>query len=174
MIKIFILLFVPVSLMANDCNSLKETRTRLEVSSFNFLNSNTTRTEEGGPFLPRKVTYCKKGKCEIQKGHKEYDTFLKYEPNHPDANEIGYVRYPNINKEKEWAIVNSRAHHLLLLAEKKTCKTEISKTSNHSFYEINYKKGSVKADKLLFSKGKLKSWETDYRDGKSNITFFNQ
>lgn len=172
MIKLLILIALPISLFAADCNALKETRTRLEVSSFNFLNSNTTRTEEGGPFLPRKVTSCKKGKCEIKKGHKEYDTFLKYEPDHPDANNIGYVRYPNINKDKEWAIVNSRAHHLLLLAEKQVCKTKMSKTKNHSFYEIQYKKNPIKSDKLLFSDGKLKSWEVDYSNGKSVITYF--
>ena len=194
MIKLLLLISLPFSLFANDCHSLKETRTRLNISSFNYLNANTTRTEEGGTFLIRKISKCKKGKCEISKGTKEYDTMLKYEPDHPDASKIGYVRYPNLDIKKEWAIINSRAHHMLLLAEKGACKTSLNKTKNLNFYEVTYEaikpkaglvkveteiahkvetlNSFVKSDKLLFAEGKLKSWEVEYQDGTTTITSF--
>lgn len=172
MIKLLLLIALPLTSFANDCHSLKETRIRLNTASFNFLNANTTRTEEGGPYLVRKVTQCKKGNCVVEKGSREMDTILKYEPDHPDANNIGYVRYPYLDTEKEWATVNSRAHHLLLLGEKKACNSKVTKTKNHSFYEISYKKDAVKSDKLLFAEGKLKSWEVEYQDGTTTITAF--
>lgn len=192
--KLLLLIFLPLTAFTNDCDSLHQTRTRLNISAFNFLNANTTRTEEGGPYLARKIIKCSKRKCEIQKANKEYDTFLKYQPNHPDSNKAGYVRYPDINKKEELATVNSRAHHLVLLAEKGACKTNINKTKNHTFYELSYGQEElaaglakvktsiaykvkpisayVKSDKLLFSEGKLKSWEVEYRDGTTTITSF--
>ena len=36
---------------------------------------------------------------------------LKYEPNHPDANEQGYVAYPDINVMKETADMISASRH---------------------------------------------------------------
>lgn len=165
-------LIIPQFTYANNCHALKETRIRMNTAAFNFLNANTTRTAEGGPFLIRKIKKCSKGKCDIVKGNREYDTILKYEPDHPDALDIGYVRYPLMDTKKEWATVNSRAHHLVLLAEKEACKSKLSKTKEGSFYEINYKRDVVKSDRLLFSGDQLKSWETEYRDGTTNIVSF--
>lgn len=80
------------------------------VIKSNILNINTTRTHEGGAYIPKEAIHCKLGNCEI-KELKQVEVgantalprtpILKYEPNHPDANKEGYVAYPNINLEEE-------------------------------------------------------------------------
>ena len=97
-------------------------RTRMNTISSNIANVNTTRTPEGGPYrrkdavfeaIPEQRTF---GEILIDKGDRnlqrvqvsdiEVDTkapLLKYEPDHPDANEDGYVAYPNINLMEEMA-----------------------------------------------------------------------
>lgn len=97
-------------------------RTRMNAISSNIANVNTTRTPEGGPYrrkdaifeaIPEQKTF---GEVLIDKGDRNLqrvqvtdiavDTkapLLKYEPDHPDANEDGYVAYPNINLMEEMA-----------------------------------------------------------------------
>ena len=97
-------------------------RTRMNTISSNIANVNTTRTPEGGPYrrkdaifeaIPEQKTF---GEILIDKGDRnlhrvqvsdiEVDTkapLLKYEPDHPDANEDGYVAYPNVNLMEEMA-----------------------------------------------------------------------
>src|SRR5688572_16952111 len=83
-------------------------RTRMNTISSNIANVNTTRTPEGGPYrrkdavfeaIPEQRTF---GEILIDKGDRnlnrvqvsdiDVDTkapLLKYEPDHPDANEDG-------------------------------------------------------------------------------------
>ncbi len=97
-------------------------RTRMNTISSNIANVNTTQTPEGGPYrrkdvileaMPEQRTF---GEVLIDKGDRNLqrvqvsdvhvDTrapLLKYEPDHPDANEDGYVAYPNINLMEEMA-----------------------------------------------------------------------
>lgn len=97
-------------------------RTRMNTISSNIANVNTTRTPEGGPYrrkdaifeaIPEQKTF---GEILVDKGSRNLqrvqvsdihvDTnkpLLKYEPDHPDANEDGYVAYPNINLMEEMA-----------------------------------------------------------------------
>lgn len=101
-------------------SGLNAQRTRMNVVSSNLANINTTRTEEGGPYrkkevvvsaapikdkfgqvldasLNGKITEVKvSGIVEDQSAPK-----MVYEPSHPDANEKGYVAYPNINLMQE-------------------------------------------------------------------------
>lgn len=76
----------------------------------NILNTNTTRTERGGPYIPVEATNCKGTGCDIKplpsygigkQVNRAREPILKYEPNHPDANKEGYVTYPNISLEEE-------------------------------------------------------------------------
>lgn len=97
-------------------------RTRMNTISSNIANVNTTRTPEGGAYrrkdaifeaIPEQRTF---GEILIDKGDRNLqrvqvsdiavDTkapLLKYEPDHPDANEDGYVAYPNVNLMEEMA-----------------------------------------------------------------------
>lgn len=98
-------------------------RTRVNVVSSNIANAQTTHTAEGGPYQKKNVIFeeillnqedkTKENNISVlpdqnQKtplrgvGIREVvdsknEPVMKYEPNHPDANEEGYVAYPNIN-----------------------------------------------------------------------------
>lgn len=97
-------------------------RTRINVVSSNIANAQTTHTAEGGPYKKKNVVFeeilvneqtNKKDKISILPDPQEQqplsgvgireivdaknEPVMKYEPNHPDANEEGYVAYPNIN-----------------------------------------------------------------------------
>ncbi len=97
-------------------SGLTAERLRMDVISNNIANVNTTRTERGGPFrrqlcifqsrtaspnfpakertLPEQVG---KG-VRVSRIMDDQAPFrLVYEPNHPDADANGYVKYPNVN-----------------------------------------------------------------------------
>lgn len=97
-------------------------RMRMNTISSNIANINTTRTPEGGPYrrksvvldaIPEAKTF---GEILVSQPEREINRvqvtdvhvdrsapLLKYEPDHPDANEDGYVAYPNINLMLEMA-----------------------------------------------------------------------
>ncbi|KLO20815.1 flagellar basal body rod protein FlgC [Marinitoga sp. 1197] len=89
-------------------------RFRSEVISNNLANANTTRTENGGPYRRKIVTF----KEVLNKNRTKRDEQLSgvrvsnlkednspfrlvYDPGHPDADENGYVKYPNVNPLRE-------------------------------------------------------------------------
>jgi flagellar basal-body rod protein FlgC len=97
-------------------------RMRMNTISSNIANINTTRTPEGGPYRRKDVVFESmpevrnfgeiltsqpdKQVQRVQVTDVALDTkapLLKYEPNHPDANQEGYVAYPNINLMEEMA-----------------------------------------------------------------------
>lgn len=81
----------------------------LEVTSNNIVNINTTRTANGGPYHRQAVVFEAKEKfdnllnsktgegVEVKKVVEDKNETLVYNPEHPDANKEGYVRYPAIN-----------------------------------------------------------------------------
>lgn len=96
-------------------------RMRMDVVAENIANIETTRTEDGGPYRRKVVVLQEKdnsfrevlstvaGKS-VQTDAGVHataiiddETELKavYEPDHPDADEDGYVRMPNIDMVKE-------------------------------------------------------------------------
>lgn len=96
-------------------------RMRMNTISSNIANINTTRTPEGGPYRRKDVVFesmpdarnfgeilgAGSPKANVQRVQVTdvlSDTkapLMKYEPEHPDANEDGYVAYPNINLMEE-------------------------------------------------------------------------
>lgn len=93
-------------------------RFKLDTISTNVANMNTTRTEDGGPYLKKTVTFEESLKAQESffTGEKSLKSFgvkttgivenednLNYifEPNHPDADEDGFVAYPNVNMADE-------------------------------------------------------------------------
>lgn len=85
-------------------------RFRLNVISQNLANSDTTRTENGEPYRRKIVTFEEVLNGEIGKQKSDFggvkvssieeDTSpfkLVYNPEHPDSNEEGYVKMPNVN-----------------------------------------------------------------------------
>ncbi len=95
-------------------------RARINVVSSNLANAQTTHTVDGGPYKKQNVSFQEvlfdeNGKTKEIKTDKDRADLslrgvgikeiiaskeapmMKYEPSHPDANEDGYVAYPNIN-----------------------------------------------------------------------------
>ena len=93
-------------------------RFRMDIISQNVANANTTRTSDGTPYVRKIVTFTEKdtqtpfhhvlneardrysGKGVKVDGvyeDKETEMNMVYDPSHPDADENGYVTYPNVN-----------------------------------------------------------------------------
>lgn len=91
--------------MRISASALSAERLRMDVISSNVANMKTTRTEDGGAYR-RKVpvfeeNYDEKiGMLGVKATSIEEDKSplrKLYEPNHPDADEQGYVEYPNVD-----------------------------------------------------------------------------
>jgi len=103
-----------------SASGLKAQRANLNVISMNMANIRTTKTLEGGPYRRKSVSF------ESTPVYSPFDTAMQnqlnrelkgvkvlgvtaderpfrqaYEPNHPDANDQGYVFYPDINVVEE-------------------------------------------------------------------------
>lgn len=110
------------SAMDVSASALTAQRRRLELLVTNLANSQTTRTDEGGPYQRKEVIFSAKSVEPFWKVLAELDgepdlegvevteiikddrpPILKYEPGHPDADANGYVAYPNVNPMEEMA-----------------------------------------------------------------------
>ncbi len=102
-----------------SASALSAERMRMNTTSSNLANAQTTRTPEGGPYRRKDVIF------EAQP-QREFASILQnqmdvpmhkvnvvdvvsdlnapkmvYNPDHPDANEDGYVAFPNVNTMEE-------------------------------------------------------------------------
>lgn len=89
--------WVLASVESEACKTKENMRYKMNAVASNIANVNTTRTAEGGPYRTKKFV-CVEQKCEIKETLK---TLIKYEPGHLDADENGYVLYPDIDLKKE-------------------------------------------------------------------------
>jgi flagellar basal-body rod protein FlgC len=106
-----------------SASGMSAQRTRINVVSANIANAKTTHTAEGGPYKKQEVVFediliannkktntndvevtnSKNSDISLRgvgvKSILESDAkpVMRYEPAHPDANEQGYVAYPDIN-----------------------------------------------------------------------------
>jgi flagellar basal-body rod protein FlgC len=107
-------------------SALSAQRLRLDVIANNIANAETTRTETGGPYKRQDVVFQPQGKSaflpqflSVLRGHNKQGSAAPslnaagvkvasvitdqtpgahiYDPIHPDADENGYVDYPNVN-----------------------------------------------------------------------------
>lgn len=132
-----------------NTSALNLERTKLDVISSNIANVNTTRTEEGGPYLRKEVTFqeslksttpfnqlsgsnnqtnrnmvqthglhlAPNARFKNTRGQQSYgvettgiveneeNTRLLYDPNHPDADNEGFVEYPNVDMADEMILM---------------------------------------------------------------------
>lgn len=98
-----------------SASALTSQRMRMDVISQNIANATTTRTEDGTPYRRRVVVMSEKpgtfasvlGKVtgagvkvsQIVEDASDFE--YRYDPNHPDANEMGYVAMPNVDEVEE-------------------------------------------------------------------------
>lgn len=95
-------------------SGLKAQRARLNVTAMNLANVNTTRTIEGGPYKAKSVVFSaepvrnfssvleentsKLRQVEVTQVIEDDKPFKEvYDPSHPDADEEGIVRMPNVD-----------------------------------------------------------------------------
>ena len=102
-----------------SASALSAERMRMNTTSSNLANAQTTRTPEGGPYRRKDVVFQAQparefasvldGQLDVPL-HKVKVTDvvsdpnapkLVHDPHHPDANPDGYVAYPNINTMEE-------------------------------------------------------------------------
>jgi flagellar basal-body rod protein FlgC len=98
-------------------SGLRAQRVRMETIATNLANIHTTRTEEGGPFRKLNVVLGSSDVSgerfrgvlsqklegvdveEITESEKPFEKI--HDPGHPDADQEGYVTYPNVNVLEE-------------------------------------------------------------------------
>lgn len=103
-----------------NASGMTAQRYRMDVISENVANATTTRTEDGTPYRRKVVTFAQKGDqtsfssvlgsvssnrgysgqgVKVDGLHEDTETEMNmvYDPSHPDADENGYVTYPNVN-----------------------------------------------------------------------------
>lgn len=111
-----------------NASGLTAQRYRMDIISENVANANTTRTEDGTPYRRKVVVFEEKagrqtfgdalfsaaskmsgtGKysgqgVKVTGVYEDTETEMNrvYDPSHPDADEDGYVTYPNVNIVQE-------------------------------------------------------------------------
>ena len=105
--------------MSISASALTATRLRMDVIAENIAGMNTTRTENGEPYRRKYVVFQEKtgdrdfaaffnraqrvpaGVRVLEIGTDMSEFKYDYNPNHPDADENGYVRMPNVEVVQE-------------------------------------------------------------------------
>lgn len=100
-------------------SALTAERFRMNLISQNLANANTTRTESGEPYRRKQVIFEEKqmdfasalkdetyklnngGVHATKVVESQADFVPVYDPDHPDADENGYVYYPNVDRTEE-------------------------------------------------------------------------
>jgi flagellar basal-body rod protein FlgC len=99
-----------------SASGLTAQRTRMETVASNLANSKVTRTAEGGPYRRRHPVFVAETAAvafgdqlggalrRVRVERIVEDTsppILRHEPGHPDADERGFVAYPNVDPVRE-------------------------------------------------------------------------
>jgi len=105
--------------MSISASALTATRLRMDVIAENIANIDTTRTEYGDPYRRKFVVFQERsndrnfaaffnrarnapgGVRVLGIGRDQSEFKLDYNPNHPDADENGFVRLPNVEVVQE-------------------------------------------------------------------------
>lgn len=101
-----------------NASGMTAQRYRMDIISENVANANTTRTADGTPYRRKMAYFEEKGGqtafgaalnkatghysgkgVKVTGVYEDYTTEMKkvYDPSHPDADEDGYVLYPNVD-----------------------------------------------------------------------------
>ena len=112
-------------------SALSSQKLRMNIISQNIANSQTTRTQQGGPYIRKQIVFSEKQPetfrevfSNLEKNNRltgveatevvddDNPPLLIFDPDHPDSDENGYVLMPNINTTEEMVdmISASRAY----------------------------------------------------------------
>lgn len=104
-----------------SASGMSAERFRIDTIAQNVANVNTTRTEDGTPYRRKVVTFAERDLTPFSRYYESArgravgngvkvtsvrddittDFIMQYDPAHPDADENGYVAYPNVNTVTE-------------------------------------------------------------------------
>ena len=95
-----------------SASALEAQRVRMNTIASNMANAQSTKTEKGGPYVKKNVVFevmpIKDGRNKGLEGVSVVDVvedkkppISVYDPGHPDADDKGYVKMPNINVIEE-------------------------------------------------------------------------
>ena len=131
-----------------SASALSAERLRMDVTAENLANAQSTRTEGGGPYRRKEVVLQQSGggfagalaaarRSDGPAGGVRVQGIVEdtapdrlvYDPSHPDANQQGYVRMPNVNPVTEMVdlISASRSYEANVTAMQ-TAKQMFTKT----------------------------------------------
>ena len=117
-------------------SGLRAQRTRMTVTASNIANAQTTRTREGGPYRRRDPVFeanpigegfatgleRKLNSVDVSRIVTDSrEPITRFLPDHPDADERGYVKFPNVDLIEEQAnlVGASRGYQANLLVMQK-------------------------------------------------------
>ncbi|UCG05063.1 MAG: flagellar basal body rod protein FlgC [Desulfobacterales bacterium] len=109
-----------IDALHTSSSGLSAQRLRMNLISANLANISTTRTRQGGPYRRKEPVFAAQSpqtsfKKILASQHADHSPhvkvvriiedqsppIMKYDPNHPDADQNGYVAMPNINLMEE-------------------------------------------------------------------------
>jgi len=95
-----------------SASGLTAQRARIDVIASNIANAESTRSVDGGPYRRKTVVFSEILNDVMNPGNASFENLggvqidsieedqrpfrMEYDPSHPDANEEGYVEYPNV------------------------------------------------------------------------------
>lgn len=152
------------AIKSQTCRSKAEIQNEIDVISTNIANVSTTRTAEGGPYK-RQSYICVNDYCLVR----ESTNFItKYLPGHPDANAEGYVKFPDINLEKELqAMIEAqrayeRAADICPKNSDEACEYALEKKATYKFLVKKLGKAPGTDTNTLLTE--IKRASTDYKE----------
>jgi len=98
-------------ILSISASGLESQRIRMNIIASNLANAQSTHTPEGGPYRRKEVVFSEVLGNEIEKTARSVAVReivednrpfqVVFDPQHPDANEEGYVQLPNVNLLEE-------------------------------------------------------------------------
>ncbi len=128
-------------IMNISASGMTANRLRIDVIADNIANAETTRTPEGGPYrkkvpifaeyLRRTAQGWKPAGVRVVKIKEDPSYRLVYDPSHPDADENGYVKMPNVNVLKEMVdLINAQRAYEANVSALNTVKSMVNSALN--------------------------------------------
>ncbi len=128
-------------IMNISASGMTANRLRIDVISDNIANAETTRTPEGGPYkrkFPIFAEYLrdymgrkKLAGVRVVRIKEDPSYRLVYDPTHPDADENGYVKMPNVNVLREMVdLINAQRAYEANVSAFNTVKAMINSALN--------------------------------------------
>ena len=152
-----------------ECKDLKRSFLRVSVHGSNLRHFRVTKTPSGEPYQHLSLR-CRRGNCVIIKESKFINRYL---PNHPNADDDGFVAYPDINPRREQAAFKAAVTELSVLAREGVCGSSVHEASDGLLvrYSLSQK---VESDIFNFNQqNQIVSWVRNFKNGKSTILSFN-